>query len=195
MGTGRRYTAWGTQAEALWTSTFGCCSLTLVAVVVGVTIARLTFGAQSPGAAPSAPGGHPSDSAAQDAVQSVMEDLTNQHGVVVAKSYSGSSMADEVRSDPGYSLRAGPASGENVISVNPCADGPSCRELELAVQPNPVATCWLGRTELINLPNGLITATWSFGWTPRAKVCSSGSPGVATVPESGWQESYPIPSP
>lgn len=80
------------------------------------------------------------------------------------------------------------------VSVNLCADGPACQEIELAAQGNPAGFCWYTRS-VAGPPNGQgYRLHPSDGWTPNRRSCSAGKEGHPTEPSSGWTGYLPNPT-
>ncbi len=170
----------------------------LVAVALAVTVLRLTAGPSFPTPSYYVPQDQALDTYAQNAVQNVMVTIAQSIRPSDRLSFTPALLERVSKSQPGYRFQEGPVSGMNMLSVNPCADGPVCREIEVAAQFNARGTCWLGRTQLIVSTTGqLVTDPWNFGWTAHSQMCTSGTEGDAAIPQSGWKRSYPnkIPAP
>ncbi len=69
----------------------------------------------------------------------------------------------------------------NAVSVDICADGPTCGAIEVAAYDPHTLQCWYG----------LLTTsgTKSYGVRPRTSTCRSGSSGRGSQPDRGWWSS------
>lgn len=92
-------------------------------------------------------------------------------------------------SNSAYVLTSGESQApgsKTVVSIKPCTDGSSCRQLQAAVRSG-TGTCWLGLATFSgNSTSGSTTPRFEYGSSKKSESCSASSKPTSAW-KSGWR--------
>jgi hypothetical protein len=161
--------------------------LPLLALLIAVTAISACSSTSSPESV------HPTKATARDVwaqvnVEGVVSDAEAMAGGRTAKTFSEVTLEALQHQSTDVTLTTGDATWrKQMVSVNVCANGPVCTEIEAASQGNPNGYCWYTRS-VYGQPNSQgVTLNPSFGWTPDRSTCFAGTEGHPVAPSSGWK--------